>query len=66
MKKTLLFTSFLLLGLTACTEEKVEKGSKVPQMKCGAGKCGAAMYKKDTKTQMKCAAGKCGNTQKSN
>jgi hypothetical protein len=49
MKKTLLFTLFLLLGLSACTEKKVPKGTKSDDMKCGAGKCGAGKYGNSTR-----------------
>ena len=45
-KKILLVAGFLLLSLSACTEEKIEKGTHAsPSMsKCGIGKCGANMF----------------------
>jgi len=49
LTKLLLATSFLF-ALSACTEEKIPKGSKAPEMKCGAGKCGANMF--DSKTAL--------------
>lgn len=44
--KNLLMASFLLLSLSACTKEKIEKGTHAnPSMsKCGIGKCGANMF----------------------
>ncbi len=70
MKKILLLSGLLLLSFTACTEEKIPKGTKAAEMKCGAGKCGASMFddndtlketkETDSKSAMKCAVGKCG------
>ena len=50
MKKILLVTSCLLLSFSACTEEKVPKGTqaKASMSKCGAGKCGANMFDSNT------------------
>jgi len=39
MKKALLFCGLLLLSFTACSKEKIPKGTKATDMKCGAGKC---------------------------
>ena len=44
MKTILLLNVLLLLGFTACSEEKIPKGTQSTQMKCGAGKCGANMF----------------------
>ena len=46
MKKILLVMSCLLLSFSACTEEKIPKGTqaKASMSKCGAGKCGANMF----------------------
>jgi len=41
MIKNLLLSSIVLLLFTACSEEKVSKGTQSSNMKCGAGKCGA-------------------------
>ena len=43
--KLLLITSVsLLLLFSGCSDDKSTKKSKVPGMKCGAGKCGANMF----------------------
>ena len=44
MIKKLLLCSVVLLTFTACSQEKVPKGTQSTQMKCGAGKCGANMF----------------------
>ena len=65
MAKIGLLSGLLLLSFSACTQEKIEKGSKAPQMKCGAGKCGANMFDAMAKdSAMKCGVGKCGNASK--
>lgn len=51
-------------GMKTCTCEKCSCNSKDGSntaMKCGAGKCGAAMA---PKKEMKCGAGKCGANMK--
>ena len=56
--------AIFVLFLSGCDYKKVEEGEAkaTPAMKCGAGKCGAAMMKKEEKKApvMKCAPGKCG------
>jgi len=44
MKKISLLIAILFLGFTACSQEKISKGTQSTQMKCGAGKCGANMF----------------------
>ena len=61
-----------ILFLNGCDYKKVDEGEakSAPTMKCGAGKCGAAMNvkkpkeKQKTKPAMKCGAGKCGSSMK--
>jgi len=63
-----------ILFLSGCDYKKVDEGEakSAPTMKCGAGKCGAAMNakkpkpkeKQEAKPAMKCGAGKCGSSMK--
>ena len=42
MKKILLLLGLFFFTFTACTQEKIPKGTKATDMKCGAGKCGSS------------------------
>lgn len=44
MKKTSILLLGLILSFTACTDDKGASKSTAPDMKCGAGKCGANMF----------------------